>query len=149
MLLKAGIERVILSTAAVENSQLVREASYSFGDSLVVAIDARNGNIATHGWQKDTGIGAIDFAHSMGQLGVKRFIYTDTNRNATLTEPNFSTIFELVSRVRSPVIASGGISSISHLKLLQHLGVEGAIVGKALYTGDIDFKRALNTLSQT
>ncbi len=149
MLLKAGIERVILSTAAVEDSQLVKEACYSFGDSLVVAIDARNGYIATHGWQKDTDIEAVDFAYSMARLGVKRFIYTDINRNATLTEPNFSAIFELVSRVRLPVIASGGISSISHLKLLQHLGVEGAIVGKALYTGNIDFKKALNALSQT
>jgi phosphoribosylformimino-5-aminoimidazole carboxamide ribotide isomerase len=82
----------------------------------------------------------------MVKLGVKRFIYTDINRDGTLTEPNFSAIAELVNAVRAPVIASGGISSLNHLRMLKALGVEGAIVGKALYTGDIDLKQALDTI---
>jgi phosphoribosylformimino-5-aminoimidazole carboxamide ribotide isomerase len=82
----------------------------------------------------------------MVKLGVRRFIYTDINRDGTLTEPNFSAIAELVNAVR-PVIASGGVSSLNHLRMLKSLGVEGAIVGKALYTGDIDLKQALATLS--
>jgi len=147
-LLRAGVERVIISTAAVEDPQFVRDAGKRFPESLVIAIDARDGKIATHGWQKDTGIVAVDFARSMARLGVKRFIYTDVNRNATLTEPNFSAIFELVQALKLPVIASGGISTLSHLKMLRKIGVEGAIVGKALYTGNIDYKQALDEMSK-
>jgi len=83
----------------------------------------------------------------MVKLGVKRFIYTDINRDGTLTEPNFAATAELVNAIRRPVIASGGISSLNHLRMLKALGVEGAIVGKALYTGDIDLKQALATIS--
>lgn len=142
------MERVILSTAAVEDPQFVKDAAKRFPGSVVIAIDARDGKIATHGWQKDTNIGAVDFARSMTQLGIKRFIYTDVNRNATLTEPNFSAIFELVQALKLPVIASGGISTLAHLKMLRKIGTEGAIVGKALYTGNIDYKQALDELSK-
>jgi phosphoribosylformimino-5-aminoimidazole carboxamide ribotide isomerase len=83
----------------------------------------------------------------MVKLGVKRFIYTDISRDGTLTEPNFAAIFELVNAIRLPIIASGGISSLNHLKMLKQLGVEGAIIGKALYTGDINLKQALATVS--
>jgi phosphoribosylformimino-5-aminoimidazole carboxamide ribotide isomerase len=83
----------------------------------------------------------------MVKLGVKRFIYTDINRDGTLTEPNFAAIYELVNAIRRPVIAAGGISSLNHLRMLKSLGVEGAIVGKALYTGDINLKQALATIS--
>ena len=147
-LLKAGVERVIISTAAVEDPPFVRDAVKRFPGSLVIAIDARDGKIATHGWQQDTGITAVDFARSMVQLGIKRFIYTDVNRNATLTEPNFSAIFELVQALKLPVLASGGITTLAHLKMLRKIGVEGAIVGKALYTGNIDYKQAIDELSK-
>ena len=83
----------------------------------------------------------------MVQLGVRRFIYTDISRDGTLTEPNFVAITELVTTIGLPIIASGGISSLIHLKMLKSLGVEGAIVGKALYTGDINLKQALATIS--
>ena len=80
------------------------------------------------------------------ELGVRRFIYTDINRDGTLTEPNFSAIAELINTINRPVIAAGGISSLNHLNMLKTLGAEGAIVGKALYTGDIDLKQALATI---
>ncbi|MBA7653497.1 1-(5-phosphoribosyl)-5-[(5-phosphoribosylamino)methylideneamino] imidazole-4-carboxamide isomerase [subsurface metagenome] len=83
----------------------------------------------------------------MVKLGVRRFIYTDISRDGTLTEPNFTAITELVDAVRLPIIAAGGISSLTHLKILKQLGAEGAIVGKALYTGDINLKQALATIS--
>jgi len=146
-LLKCGVDRVILGTAAAEDPELVREACRSFGQSIVVSIDARDGYLATHGWRQDTEIKALEFAQSMLKLGVKRFIYTDINRDGTLTEPNFSAIFELVSLLGRPVIASGGISSLNHLKMLKQLGVEGAIVGKALYTKSINLKQALDIIS--
>ena len=84
----------------------------------------------------------------MAELGVGRFIYTDISRDGTLTEPNFSTIAQLIDTIRLPVIASGGISTLNHLTMLQKLGAEGAIVGKALYTGDIDLKKALAAINQ-
>ena len=147
-LLKAGIERIILGTAAVEDSGLIEEACHKFSESIIVGIDAREGYIAIHGWRQQTELGAIEFAKSMVKLGVRRFIYTDINRDGTLTEPNFTAIAELVTEIRLPIIAAGGISSLTHLKMLKQLGVEGAIVGKALYTGDINLKQALDTLSQ-
>ncbi|MFH0846978.1 MAG: 1-(5-phosphoribosyl)-5-[(5-phosphoribosylamino)methylideneamino]imidazole-4-carboxamide isomerase [Chloroflexota bacterium] len=147
-LLKAEVERVILGTVAVEDPKLVRLACQSFQDSIIVSLDARDGYLATHGWQKDTQVSAVEFAQAMAKLGVRRFIYTDINRDGTLSEPNFSAIFELKNRVNLPVIASGGISSLNHLKILAKLGVEGAIVGKAIYTGDIDYKEALKVLGE-
>ena len=145
-LLRAGIERVILSTAAVENPRLIKEACHKFSESIIVGIDAREGHIATHGWRRQTELEAVEFAKSMTKLGVRRFIYTDISRDGTLTEPNFTAIVELMDAIRLPIIAAGGISSLTHLKILKQLGAEGAIVGKALYTGDINLKRALDTI---
>jgi len=146
-LLKAGIERVILGTAAVEDPKLIKEACRKFSESIIVGVDAREGHIAIHGWRQETGLKTIEFTKSMVQLGVKRFIYTDISRDGTLTEPNFTTIFELVTAIKLPIVAAGGISSLNHLRVLKQLGVEGAIVGKALYTGDINLKQALAAVS--
>jgi phosphoribosylformimino-5-aminoimidazole carboxamide ribotide isomerase len=147
-LLKAGIERVILGTAAVEDPGLVREACRRFQESIVVGIDAREGYVATRGWLKGTEMTAVKLAEAMTRLGVRRFIYTDISRDGTLTEPNFAAISEMIEAVRLPVIAAGGISSLNHLRMLQKLGAEGAIVGKAIYTGDINLKQALDDLSR-
>ena len=146
-LLKAGIERVILGTAAVESPELVGEACRKFRQSIIVGVDAREGYLAIHGWRQETGREIIEFTKSMVQRGVRRFIYTDISRDGTLTEPNFAALFELVTAIRLPVIAAGGISSLSQLKVLKQLGVEGAIVGKALYTGDVNLKQALASIS--
>jgi phosphoribosylformimino-5-aminoimidazole carboxamide ribotide isomerase len=143
MILKMGVERVILGTAAVENTEVVREACRKYAESVIVSIDARNGQVATRGWLQNTQLKAVDLAREMVKLGVSRFIYTDIARDGTLSEPNYNAISELIEAVRLPVIAAGGISSISHLKALARIGVEGAIIGKALYTGDIDLKEAL------
>lgn len=147
-LLKAGIERIILGTAAVEDPILIAEACRRYRESIIVGIDAREGEVATRGWVKATGLKAVELAQSMVKIGVRRFIYTDIERDGTLTEPNFSAIAELIDTLGLPVIASGGISSLNHLKMLQKLGAEGAIVGKALYTGDIKLKRAISELVQ-
>ena len=146
-LLKVGIDRVILGTAAVEDPELVKEACRCFGKSIIIGIDVIEGRVAIHGWKNSTELTAIELAMSMAKLGAKRFIYTDINRDGTLTEPNFIATFELVDAIRFPVIASGGISSLIHLKVLNKLGVEGAIIGKALYTGDINLRRALDAIS--
>ncbi len=147
-LLKAGIDRIVLSTAAVEDPGLVEAACKKFQESIIVSVDARDGNVAIHGWRKDTELTARQFIRAMIKRGVKRFIYTDITRDGTLTEPNFTAISELIDAVKLPVIVAGGISSLNHLRMLKKLGVEGAIVGKALYTGDVNLKQALTALSQ-
>jgi len=144
--LTAGIERVILTTAAVEDPDMLKQACRKYGDYVIISIDAREGLVATHGWQQDTGIRAVDFGRSMAQLGVQRLIYTDIIRDGTLTEPNFTAIAELVNVTGLPVIAAGGISSILHLKMLRQLGVEGAILGRALYSEDINLQEAIETV---
>jgi phosphoribosylformimino-5-aminoimidazole carboxamide ribotide isomerase len=146
-LLKAGIDRIILGTAAVEDPALVKEACRNFSESIIVGIDTWEGLVAIHGWQQRTELRALEFARSMVELGVKRFIYTDISRDGTLTEPNLTAIAELVNTIRLPILAAGGISSLTHLALLERLGVEGAIVGKALYTGNINLKEALAKVS--
>ncbi len=146
-LLSLGIGRVVLGTAAVAEPSLVAEACHRFGEAIVVGVDVREGIVASHGWQESTGSTAAGLMSSMAALGVRRFIYTDIARDGTLTEPNFEAIGQLVKHTPLPIIASGGISSVDHLTKLSQLGVEGAIVGRALYTGDIDLKEALRVIS--
>ena len=142
-LLKKGVQRVILGTVAVENPVLVKEACQQYGEAIIVGIDAREGYVATQGWQKKTTITALALIQQMITLGARRFIYTDILRDGTLTQPNFEAIAELVKETSLPIIASGGVTSISHLRKLNQLGVEGAIIGRALYTGDIKLEEAL------
>lgn len=141
-----GVARVIIGTAAIEDQTLVQEACRRFGNLIIVGIDARDGYVATRGWKEGTTVTAIELAWRMTHVGVGRFIYTDIARDGTLTEPNFDAIAELVKQVEVPVIAAGGISSIEHLERLSQIEVEGAIVGRALYTGNIDLKRALDVV---
>jgi phosphoribosylformimino-5-aminoimidazole carboxamide ribotide isomerase len=148
LLLKAGIERVVLGTAAVENPGLVGEACCRFSDAIAVGIDARDGYVATRGWLTNTEQTALGLAKAMVQIGVKRFIYTDIARDGTLTEPNIPAVAEMIDKLGLPVIAAGGISSVEHLKILQKVGAAGAIVGKALYTGDIKLKQALDEINR-
>jgi phosphoribosylformimino-5-aminoimidazole carboxamide ribotide isomerase len=142
-LLDIGVDRVILGTVAVENPELVKSLCRKYSEAIVVGIDARDGYVATHGWVKGTEIKALEMGTQMAAMGVKRIIYTDIKRDGTLTEPAFEAIAEMVKGVKLPIIAAGGISKLSHLKKLAELGVEGAIVGKALYTGDIKLREAL------
>jgi len=149
MVLKAGLDRVVLGTAAVEKPEFVREVCRRFGESVIVSLDARDGRIAIRGWLQEMELTAIELAKQMKGLGVGRFVYTDILRDGTLTEPNFSALAELIEAIRSPVIASGGIASITHLKMLQKLGAQGAIIGRALYSGEINLKQALDVMSKT
>jgi phosphoribosylformimino-5-aminoimidazole carboxamide ribotide isomerase len=142
-LLRKGISRIILGTVAIENPRLVKKLCQRFGEAIVVGLDARNGKIAIHGWRKDTVIDVLQLGREMVKLGVKRFIYTDIKRDGTLTEPNFDMVGKLIAEVDVPIIASGGICKMEHLQRLKELGAEGVIIGKALYTGEIDLKEAM------
>lgn len=147
-LLDTGVGRVILGTVAAENPALVKSLCGKFGEAIVVGIDARDGYVATRGWIKETEIKALELALQMVGLGARRIIYTDIKRDGTLTEPGFEAIAEMVKGVDLPIIAAGGISKLSHLRKLKKLGVEGAIVGKAIYTGDINLKEALYLMTE-
>ena len=141
--LNAGVDRVIMGTIAIENPDLLKELCGKFGESIVVSVDARNGYIATRGWLTDTESKALEFSIRLVSLGVKRMLYTDILRDGTLSGPDFVTIRELTRSGKLPVIAAGGIATVDHLRKLKETGVEGAIVGKALYTGDVDLREAL------
>ena len=142
-----GVERAILGTAAIDDHALVAMACHRFGEQIIVSIDARDGYVSTHGWQVQSRVTSVELAEQMAALGVRRFVYTDISRDGTLMEPNFDSIAELLQKTDLPVIASGGISSLAHIRKLAELGVEGAIVGRALYTGDIDLKSALELIN--
>jgi len=135
--LETGVERVILGTAAVEMPELVKRACAIYGDRIAVSLDARDGVVMIHGWTEASGEPALDVAAKMVNLGVRRLIYTDITRDGTLTEPNFDAVSQLLASVDVPVVASGGISRIEHLVRLRNIGVEGAVVGRALYIGAI------------
>ena len=144
--LELGVACAILGTAAIEDHALIQEACNRFGNRIIVSIDARDGYVATHGWQERTEVTAIELVQQMASIGVERLIYTDIARDGTLTEPNFDAVAELVAKTSLPIIAAGGIASLEHLKKLFRIGVEGAIVGRAIYTGDIDLKQALDNI---
>lgn len=146
-LLTIGLDRVILGTITIEDPGLVRKACATFKDKIIIGIDVRNGFVATRGWLTNTTITAIDLLKEMEKLGAERFIYTDISRDGTLTEPNYNALKEIVGKTKKPIIASGGISSIGQLNTLFAVGVEGAIIGQALYKGSIDLKKAINLYS--
>ncbi len=135
--LESGVERAILGTAAVEMPELVKRACGLYGDRVAVSLDAKNGTVMIHGWTEASGESATEVAGKMVNLGVRRLIYTDISRDGTMTEPNFDATAQLLCAVDVPVIASGGISRPEHLVRLRNMGAEGAVVGKAMYTGDI------------
>ncbi len=143
IILCKGIHRVILGTSAVRDPNLIKTAISSFGSNLAVAIDARDGMVAIEGWAKTSEFTAVGFARKMEALGAKTIIYTDISRDGMLTGPNLKAMEEMSKAVGIEVIASGGVRNLEDIKNLKEIGVSGAIVGKALYTGDIDLREAI------
>ena len=150
-MLALGVTRVILGSVAVRNPELVREACQKFPGQVVVGIDAKNGEVAVEGWGIGGGIGAIELAKKMAAVGVEHIIFTDISRDGMLSGVNVEATAELAKTSGVKVIASGGVSSLADLKALQvHEadGIEGCIVGKAIYTGALDLKEALAALKE-
>lgn len=146
--LDRGLTRVILGTVAVENPDLVRDAAEAFPGRIAVGIDARGGRVATRGWATETEIDATDLARRFQDAGVAAIIYTDIDRDGAMGGPNIAATEALARAVTIPVIASGGVSSLSDLRALADTRViAGAISGRALYDGAIDLKEALAALA--
>ncbi len=147
-LIKAGVSRVILGTAAVKNFDLVIEAVREYGDKIAVGIDAKNGFAATDGWEKVSGERAVDFAKKVRAAGVKTIIYTDIATDGALSGPNIPAMEEMVRETDLDVIASGGVSSIEDIKALLKTGVVGVITGRAIYDGKLDLAQAVALCKQ-
>lgn len=150
-MLALGVTRVILGSVAVRNPELVREACQKFPGKVVVGIDAKNGEVAVEGWGIGGGIGAVELAKKMAAVGVEHIIFTDISRDGMLSGVNVEATAELAKSSGVKVIASGGVSSLADIKALQaHAadGIEGCIIGKAIYTGALDLKEALAALKE-
>ena len=144
-LLDLGINRVIVGTMAIENKELLKELIEKYkADKIVVSIDAKNGKVATHGWEKVSDIDSVDLCKELEQIGVKTIVYTDISKDGMLEGPNFDIYKELSQKTSLDIIASGGVTSIDDVKRLLDMNMYGAIIGKALYDNRIDLKEVLD-----
>ena len=142
--LNCGVMRVILGTAAVKDPDLVTQACRKFPGQVAVGIDARDGRVAVEGWAEETDIQAVDLARKFADAGVDAIIYTDIDRDGVLQGANIPATAELARAVSIPVIASGGVSSLTDIRgLIAEKRIAGAIIGRALYDGRIDLRQAL------
>lgn len=141
--LSCGINRVIIGTKAVSDSEFVKRAVDKYKEKIVIGIDAKDGMVAVEGWEKTSDFTAVDFAKKMTDIGVGTIVYTDIATDGTLAGPNILAMSEMVKSVKADIIASGGIGNLEHIKSLIPTGVEGVIVGRALYTGDVKLDEAI------
>lgn len=142
-LFAVDIERIILGTIAMKDRPLLEEAIERWGERIAVGLDARDGWVATEGWRETSQTRATDLATELRRHGAQHFIYTDIARDGALSGPNMVALREMQRVTGSGLIASGGVSSMADLRAIAALGIEGAIVGKAIYTGDVDLAAAI------
>jgi len=141
-----GLSFIIIGTAAVKNPGFMRDACSAFGGHIIVGLDAKDGKVATDGWSKLTGHEVADLAKKFEDYGVEAIVYTDIGRDGMLVGVNIEATVRLARELKTPVIASGGIASVADIQQLMPYavdGIVGAIAGRALYEGKLDFKEAL------
>lgn len=141
--LEAGVDRVVLGTSAALNEDFARAAFDRFGERVVLGVDAKNGRVAVHGWERVLDIEAVEFAKRMQGLGAKRVVFTDIGRDGALQGINLTRLKEMIAALEIPVIASGGVTSIADIQAAKDAGAEGVIVGKALYEGSLTLRNAM------
>ncbi len=139
----AGVMRVILGTAAVNDSAFLEKMCIQYGDKIAVGADLKDGEVAVKGWTEKSGVSGMDFCKRMQDMGVKTIICTDISRDGAMRGTNRELYKTLSERFSMDIVASGGVSSIDDVKALSKMNIYGAIVGKAIYTGDIDLKEAI------
>ncbi len=136
----AGVEKVILGSAAIKNKQFLKEACIKFEKKIALALDVKSNKLSVSGWKENLNINTLDFLKEVNDFGVSRLIYTDINRDGTKSSPNFNASIKISEISKCPVVISGGVSSIDDIKKAKNLNInniEGIIVGKAIYDGDI------------
>ena len=142
-----GVSRVIMGTSAVDRTDELERILKSIGaESLVVSVDAREGIVALDGWTRESRMTVETVVKNIEALGVKRWMYTDILKDGTLSEPNYAGVENVVSSTNMKIMAAGGIAALSQLKRMSIVGVEATIVGRALYTGDIRLRQAIDEL---
>jgi len=148
-LISAGINRVIIGTSAIEDAGFVIDACNKFPGKILIGIDAKDGKVAVKGWEEVSSIDAMELAKRVEMIGVAGIIYTDISRDGMLTGPNLPALEVMVKAVNIPVIASGGIANIEDIRnLLKIKNLWGAITGKAIYSGSLDLKEAIETATR-
>lgn len=146
-MVKGGLDRVALGTAAVTDRDLLRSLIESAADRLFVSVDARDGRVRLQGWTEESDLDATEFVSELASLGVRRIVFTDISRDGVAGSPNFGAYSNLTSQTSMAVVAAGGVSTLDDLRRLAECGVEGAIIGRALYTGDIELAAALQVVA--
>ena len=141
--LSAGLDRVILGTAAVEDSVFLRTAVDAYGEQIAVGVDVRDGYVAVKGWTEKSALHFMDFCKEMEQIGVKTLICTDISRDGAMRGTNREMYRQLSETLGLQITASGGVSTMEDIESLRQMNLYGAIIGKAYYTGDIDLKKAI------
>ena len=141
--IEQGVSRVILGTAAVNNEELLKEAIRLYGNKIAVGMDCRDGYVRTEGWLTESKLYYLDFAKHLEQLGVANIIFTDISKDGTLAGPNLEMLENLKNTVSTDITASGGIRNTEDIRKLRELDLYGAIIGKAIYTGDINLEEAI------
>lgn len=141
-LIEAGADRLVLGTAAIEDQDFLKEALAKYPKQIVVGIDAKNGKVATHGWETVSELDYLDFAKEMEALGVQTIVFTDISKDGTMTGPNVDQLVALNNSVSCKIVASGGIKDNQDIETLAKEGIEEAIVGKAIYQGKVTLKGA-------
>lgn len=142
-MIEAGVTRVILGTSALSDKKFLKEALKTYGEKVAVSLDAKNGYVAVRGWTELTDVTAADLAMEMETYGLKTVVYTDISKDGMLGGPNFEEIDKMNKRIKSNLIASGGISSPEDVKKLREMGIYGCVIGKALYTGGLNLADVL------
>ena len=143
--LSHGIYRVILGSAAVKDQQFVIDAVNTFGDQIVIGIDAKDGMVRAEGWLDNSDINYIELAKRMEDVGVKTIVFTDIEQDGTLAGPNLKQLDSLIKSVSCNIIASGGVAVLKDIKNLIELNAYGAICGKSIYSGSLDLRQAIET----
>ena len=144
--LEAGLDRVILGTAALEDEDFLREALSRYGGRIAVGVDILDGEVAVRGWREKSGTDAFSFCEKLEDMGLETLISTDISRDGAMRGANRALYKQLQERFSMKIVASGGVSSLDDVRALAALGLYGAIVGKALYTGDIGLKEAIEVV---
>ena len=147
--LEGGVQRVVLGTAAVKDPDLLREAVAFAGEHLIVSVDVRDGNVRTEGWVEGTGLDARAWLAELEGLGVTRIVYTDIARDGAMKGVNIAAYEALATETTMAIIAAGGVTTLEDVRGLAASGVEGAVVGRALYTGDIALPDAIEAAAGT
>ena len=146
--LAAGVDRVVIGTAAVRDPDMVREVCHRHGNErVVVSVDAKDGLVALQGWKEASTTTVFELAEQMASIGVVRLLYTDIARDGALTGPDFKINERLVNETGLAIQASGGVASVEHVQRLVSTGVEGVIVGRAIYTGAVNLADAVTAVS--